>query len=64
MKTLQHVLGAIASFAIAFSIMQGSAQKVVHFAGVANEMGTCLFAFMLGIGFTIMAIPERKKKNG
>ena len=40
---------AICSFAIGLGTMHGVVQNYIHFAGVENEMGFALLAFMLGI---------------
>jgi len=40
---------AIVSFAIGIGTMYGVVQNYIHFAGVENEMGFAVLAFMLGI---------------
>ena len=40
---------AIVSFAIGIGTMYGVVQNYIHFAGVENEMGFAILAFMLGI---------------
>ena len=40
---------AICSFAFGLGTMHGVVQNYIHFAGVENEMGFALLAFMLGI---------------
>jgi hypothetical protein len=44
---IKFVLGAIASFTVAFLILQG--KSGIHFVDPLNEMFTCAFASMLGL---------------
>ena len=41
------LVGAVASFTVAFLILQG--KSGIHFADPLNEMFTCAFASMLGL---------------
>tara|TARA_S200002703_G_scaffold119972_1_gene105746 strand:+ start:152 stop:352 length:201 start_codon:yes stop_codon:yes gene_type:complete len=40
---------AVGSFAVGLGTMYGVVQNYIHFAGVENEMGFAVLAFMLGI---------------
>lgn len=48
MKNGTILLTSIASFGVAYSIMSGKAQKVVHFAGELNEIGCTVIALTMG----------------
>lgn len=45
----QMLAMAVGSFAVGIGTMHGVVQNYVHFAGVENEMGFAVLAFMLGI---------------
>lgn len=49
MKNWSILLTAIGSLGIAYSIMNGTAQKYVHFAGEINELGCTVIALTMGI---------------
>jgi hypothetical protein len=49
MNNLKMMCTAIVSFFIAYSIMVGWAQEVVHFAGPLNEMFCTILAGTMGI---------------
>ena len=42
------LLTALLSFGIAYSILYGYAQEVVHFSGELNEIGCFVIAFTMG----------------
>ena len=42
------LLTAVVSFGVAYSIMNGTAQEVVHFAGELNEIGCTVIALTMG----------------
>ena len=44
-----NLIGAITAGLVTISILNGTAQEVVHFAGVANEIGTAFMSAMLTI---------------
>ena len=48
MKNYQIMFTAIVSYFIAYSIMVGWAQEVVHFAGELNELGCTVIALTMG----------------
>lgn len=54
-------IGSVIAFAVAYSICIGSAQKLVHFAGAANEAATMLVSFMIGAGLLICAFEKNNK---
>ena len=41
-------IGSVIAFGATYSLLTGSAQKVVNFSGAANEVATLLVSFMLG----------------
>jgi len=49
MKNGTILLTSIVSFGVGYSIMNGTAQKYVHFAGELNELGCFVIAFTMGI---------------
>jgi hypothetical protein len=49
MKNGTILLTSIVSFGVAYSIMMGTAQKYVHFAGELNELGCTVIALTMGI---------------
>lgn len=49
MKNYQIILTSIASFGVAFSILNGTAQQYVHFAGELNELGCAVIALSMGM---------------
>jgi hypothetical protein len=46
---------------LTFTILQGSLQNYIHFAGFKNEIGSCLCTAMLTIGFFIQTVSSSKK---
>lgn len=48
MKNYQIILTAIVSFGVAFSILNGTAQQYVYFAGELNEIGCAVIALTMG----------------
>ena len=54
-------LGALVKGFISYSIMQGTAQEVVHFAGVLNEIFTLVMTMMLTLGLLIMSFSKAAK---
>ena len=55
MKNYQILLTAIGSFFVGVSILNGTAQQYVHFAGPMNELGCATIALTMGM-LTFMAI--------
>jgi hypothetical protein len=49
MKNYQIILTAFISFFVAFSILNGTAQQYVHFAGELNELGCAVIALSMGV---------------
>jgi hypothetical protein len=58
-----YLAGAILGFAIAYLTATGDLQEHIHFAGVANEIGFCFFALMLGVlcSFSSFSKPSKSK---
>lgn len=54
-------LGALVMGFASYSIMQGHAQEVVHFAGVLNEICTLAMTMMLTLGLLIMSFSKAAK---
>ena len=48
MKNWSILLTSGVSFLVAYSIMNGTAQKWVHFAGELNELGCTVIALTMG----------------
>jgi hypothetical protein len=49
MKNYQIILTAFISFGMAFTILNGTAQQYVHFAGELNELGCAVIALTMGV---------------
>jgi hypothetical protein len=49
MKNYQIILTAIISFGVAISILNGTAQQYVPFAGELNELGCAVIALTMGV---------------
>jgi hypothetical protein len=49
MKNYQIILTAILSYFVAFSILNGTAQQYVPFAGIENELGCAVIALTMGV---------------
>lgn len=48
MKNYQIIITAFISFFVAFTILNGTAQQYVHFAGPLNELGCAVIALTMG----------------
>jgi len=55
-----NLIGAITAGLVTLSIFNGSAQEVVHFAGVANEIGTAFCSLMLTIALAATSFERIK----
>lgn len=55
-----NLIGTIIALFVTISILNGSAQEVVHFAGVANEIGTAFMALMLTLGLAVSSFERIK----
>jgi len=55
MKNGTMLLTSIVSFGVAYSILMGKAQEVIHFAGELNEIGCFVMAGTMGI-ISLMAL--------
>ena len=55
-----NLIGAITAGLVTLSIFNGSAQEVVHFAGVANEIGTAFMSAMLTIALAATSFERIK----
>ena len=49
MKNYQIILTAILSFGVGISILNGTAQQYVYFAGELNELGCAVIALTMGV---------------
>jgi hydrogenase/urease accessory protein HupE len=49
MKNYQILLTAIGSLFVGVSILNGTAQEYVHFAGPMNELGCAVIALTMGV---------------
>jgi hypothetical protein len=49
MKNYQILLTAIGSLFVGVSILNGTAQQYVHFAGELNELGCAVIALTMGM---------------
>ena len=49
MKNYQILLTAILSFGVGVSILNGTAQEYVYFAGELNELGCAVIALTMGV---------------
>ena len=57
-----NLIGALISGLITFTVLSGQAQKVVHFAGVENEIGTAFLGIMLTLALIGLSF-EKVTKN-
>ena len=55
-----NLIGTIIALFVTMSILNGSAQEVVHFAGVANEIGTAFMSLMLTLGLAVSSFERIK----
>jgi hypothetical protein len=62
MKNYQTILTVVCSYLIAYWIMNGTAQKYVHFAGELNELGCTVIALTMGT-LSLFAIDYKKLFN-
>jgi uncharacterized membrane protein required for colicin V production len=49
MKNYQIILTSVLSFFVAFTILNGTAQQYVYFAGELNELGCATIALTMGV---------------
>ena len=49
MKNYQIILTSVLSFGVAISILNGTAQQYVTFAGELNELGCATIALTMGV---------------
>ena len=63
MKNYQAILMTVGGIGLSVTTMMGELQKVIPFAGVANEIGFAFIGMMLGV-LGIMAIDYRKLIKG
>ena len=49
MKNYQIILTAVVSFFVSATILNGTAQQYVHFAGELNELGCAVIALTMGV---------------
>lgn len=55
-----NLIGAITALLVTFSIFNGTAQEVVHFADPLNEMACALMSTMLTIGLAALSFEKIK----
>jgi hypothetical protein len=55
-----NLIAAMAAFVMAYLIVNGTAQSVIHFADPLNEMACFFVALMLGLGFSFMSFEKPK----
>lgn len=55
-----NLIGAIIALLVTISILNGTAQEVVHFADPLNEMATAFCSLMLTIGLAISSFERIK----
>tara|TARA_B110000503_G_C7016928_1_gene358117 strand:- start:392 stop:586 length:195 start_codon:yes stop_codon:yes gene_type:complete len=63
MKIIVNILNLIAAmtaFVVAYLIVNGTAQSIIHFADPLNEMACFFVSFMIGIGFAFMSFEKVK----
>ena len=56
-----NLIAAMAAFVVAYLIVNGTAQSVIHFADPLNEMATCFMAALLGI--SLLAVSFERVKS-
>jgi hypothetical protein len=49
MKNYQIILTSVVSFGVGVSILNGTAQQYIHFAGELNELGCAVIALTMGM---------------
>lgn len=54
-----NIFLAIVCFTIAFFTVSGATQTIIHFEGIANEMGFFMVAIILGVIFIISAFNKK-----
>ncbi len=54
-------IGALIAMFITYSIMQGTAQEVVKFAGVLNEIAVFMMTALMSIGLLVMSFEKTPK---
>ena len=59
MKNYQLILTTVISFLVSYLILNGTAQKYVHFADELNELFCCVIALTMGI-LSLIAIDYKK----
>ena len=58
-----NILGGLACFAIGIGTLSGHVQQVIPFAGIENEIGFAVLAFMMSFLCTGMGISNTKEKS-
>ena len=59
MKNYQVLLTSIGSFFVAYTILNGTAQQYVHFAGPENELGCGVIALST-VSYTHLTLPTKR----
>jgi hypothetical protein len=55
-----NFIAAMAAFVVAYLIVNGTAQSVIHFADPLNEMATFMMAAILGIVLLVVSFEKVK----
>lgn len=54
-------LGTLIAFGVTYSLLTGTAQKFVPFAGTLNEFATTMLAFLIGVGLLVCSFEKINK---
>jgi len=54
-------IGSVIAFGVTHSLLSGTAQTVIPFAGTLNEMATTMLAFLIGAGLLICSFEKINK---
>ena len=54
-------LGSVIAFGATYSLLTGSAQRVIPFAGTLNEISTTILAFLIGAGLLLCSFEKINK---
>lgn len=58
LKRTTYLFLTLASMLCTFSMFAGELQKVIHFAGTANEIAFTMVSFMLSMGFAYLTFSK------
>ena len=54
-------IGSVIAFGVTYSLLTGTAQKFVPFAGTLNEMATAILTAMIGVGLLVCSFEKFNK---